>query len=280
MCVDLHTAISVQMLEATTVDTGQFHHKGLRWDHWSEPQTRLSFSVGGGPNHPDPQGRAGAATAQLCGLARWALRTWRPPAALEFPEIPRRGLRTTGQRAAGVGSLDARGTPPPGSRWPKRRGPKPATGPASGVTYRHRTAATLGRRASPACPAPRPHQAWSGCLAQAWSEMGWNEHALGEPRGPQPRSKCRLSLGLGRAPPHLPLPRLGFHVYKMGGLPTGKKRKIDGDQDVTNLNVTLWPTLAERPHTHPLEVPEGSFRLSQSSSAGSSLWMDKRTEAL
>lgn len=168
MCVDLHTAISVQMLEATTVDTGQFHHKGLRWDHWSEPQTRLSFSVGGGPNHPDPQGRAGAATAQLCGLARWALRTWRPPAALEFPEIPRRGLRTTGQRAAGVGSLDARGTPPPAPAGPRGEAPSqpPAQHPVS-LTDTGRLPLWAGE---PALPAQPPGHTRHG--QGAWPRLG------------------------------------------------------------------------------------------------------------
>lgn len=33
------------------------------------------------------------------------------PAAPAFPEVPRRGLRTVGQRAAGEGSLDTQGSP-------------------------------------------------------------------------------------------------------------------------------------------------------------------------
>lgn len=33
------------------------------------------------------------------------------PAALAFPEVPRRGLRTIGQQAAGEGSLDTQGSP-------------------------------------------------------------------------------------------------------------------------------------------------------------------------
>lgn len=58
------------------------------------------------------------------------------PAIQAFPKVPRRGLRTSGQQAAGTGSLDTLGIP----LWlllAREGGPEPATGPASGVTYKH-----------------------------------------------------------------------------------------------------------------------------------------------
>lgn len=198
------------------------------------------------------------------------------PAAPAFPEVPRRGLRTIGQRAAGKGSLDTQGSP----CWPQRRRPEPTTGPASGVTYKHRTVATLGRRASCVCPAPRPYQSLLGCLAQSWWRMGQKQANMrcGGYPGTPVQVQMQTEPGAGEGPF---LTCWGFMSVKWEGLATGK-RQASGVQDVliTILNATLClhlQTLSTSAHSRPLQL---YLCFPQSTSVGSSPWMDRRTEAL
>lgn len=63
----------------------------------------------------------------------------------------------------------------------------------------------------------------------AWPSLGggWrrNRHSwgVGGTQGPKPRSKCRLSLGLGWTL----LNSLGFHVYKWEGSQQGKDKPME-----------------------------------------------------
>lgn len=81
-----------------------------------------------------------------------------PPATEAFPRSPGEAGGQPDSRQL-VWNAWTPGELPAGSCWPRRRSPEPATSPASGVTYKHRMTATLGGRASPACPTPMPRQA-------------------------------------------------------------------------------------------------------------------------
>lgn len=185
---------------------------------WGDRVTRPGCSRGG--HHT--VGTEGASGQRGDMRGHWA--------AEAFPEVPRRGLRTIRQQAAGVGCLDIRRLPA-GSCWPKRRGPEPATSPASGVTYKHRASATLSGRASPARPAPRPHCALSGCLAQVGWETGKNRQGGGGGAGTgeaSPGTNADRAWGW-EGPSH---PPWGWEGSQQGR----EEKSIAGAPDKTNLS--------------------------------------------
>lgn len=147
------------------------------------------------------------------------------PAAPAFPEVPTRGLRTIGQRQLARAAWTP-GEVPAGSRWPQRRGPEPATGPASGVTYKHRTVATLRRRASRVCPAPRPHQPLSGCLAQSWWGMGQKQAYMGCEGYPGTPAQVQMQTEPGAEEGPF-LTRWGFISIKWEGSQQGKDKPME-----------------------------------------------------
>lgn len=208
-------------LALPTPTSGQCgHHLGLGCDsglhhHTGDPVTR-----------PPGRGRGGHRAVGTEGPSGQQGDMRGPRAAEAFPEVPRRGLRTIRQQAAGVGRLDIRGLPA-GSFWPKRRSPEPATGPASGVAYKHRASATLsGSSALPAQPLGRPvHCAVSGPGRVPGKPGAGGGYPGSQGEGGHTQEACPGS-NADRAwgwegPGHCPRPR------GLGGLSTEKGRKIN-----------------------------------------------------
>lgn len=121
-----------------------------------------------------------------------------PPATEAFPEVSRRGLRTTGQWVAGVDSLDTQGTP---CRLLLAQEERPRASHRPSIRCHLQTQDDCHpRRESQPCPpnlqaTPRSQGAWP-ILGGGRGRTG----TVGQPRGPQPRPKCKQSLGLEEEP--------------------------------------------------------------------------------
>ena len=156
----------------------------------------------------DLQDRAG--TVQFCdphgyqGLTGSKGTFMGSPAAPAFHEVPTRGLRTIGQRTEGSwqgrpGHQGKSLLAPAGPRGEGLSQP-PAQHPVS-LTNTGQLPPSAGEPAM--CALPPGH---TNCCWGAWPSLGGgqgrNRHTwdvMGT-QGPQPRSKCRLSLGLRRDP--------------------------------------------------------------------------------
>lgn len=130
------------------------------------------------------------------GAARGHL--WGPLLQRPFPRSPReaRGQPDSGQVAWTAWTP---GELPAGSCWPRRRGPEPATGPASGVIYKQDDCHPQWE-SQPCLPILQATPSSWGC----WPVLGGGQGrtgTVGQPRGPQPRPRCKQSLGLEEGPP-------------------------------------------------------------------------------
>lgn len=163
------------------------------------PQSRwegrqVTETLRAGLGHPQPSSAADPNRSSKVTLMG-------PPATEAFPRSPGEAGGQPDSRQL-VWTAWTPGELPAGSCWPRRRSPEPATGPASGVTYKHRMTATLGGRAS----LPNPHAtpgsrgAWP-LLGGGWSKTSthWDSS-----RAPSPGPNANRAWGLRKDPLRLP----------------------------------------------------------------------------